>query len=77
MKAYPYMHKHPTSGQTTISEGMDLRDYFAAKVLQAQLSIPKTAIAISSNQITTQDICGYCYEWADLMMKQRKEVPNE
>jgi hypothetical protein len=29
MKAYPYMHKHPTSGQTTISDGMDLRDYFA------------------------------------------------
>jgi hypothetical protein len=24
MKAYPYMHKHPTSGQTTESGGMDL-----------------------------------------------------
>jgi len=34
MKAYPYMHKHPTSGQTTISDGMDLRDYFAGQALQ-------------------------------------------
>ena len=34
MKAYPYMHKHPTSGQTEIAAGMDLRDYFAARALQ-------------------------------------------
>jgi len=30
MKAYPFQHRHPTTGVTTSSEGMDLRDYFAA-----------------------------------------------
>ena len=77
MKAYPYMHKHPTSGQTTIAEGMDLRDWFAGLALQAQLTLPEIAIAISTNKLTEQDFCGSCYEWADAMMKQRKEVPNE
>jgi hypothetical protein len=41
MKAYPYMHKHPTSGQTTISEGMDLRDWFAGMALQGLLTLFK------------------------------------
>jgi bacterioferritin-associated ferredoxin len=77
MKAYPFQHKNPTSGLTTASEGMELRDYFAAKVLQAQLSIPETIIAISTNKITVQNVCGSCYEWADAMMKARKGVPNE
>ena len=71
MKAYPYMHKHPTSGQTTISEGMDLRDYFAAKVLQGMLAsgnLPKT--------MPDADIAECSYNLADAMMKQRnkKEV---
>jgi bacterioferritin-associated ferredoxin len=77
MKAYPFQHKNPTSGLTTASEGMELRDYFAVKVLQAQLSIPETIIAISTNKITVQNVCGSCYEWADEMIKQRKGVPNE
>ena len=65
MKAYPYMHKHPTSGQTTMSDGMDLRDYFAA-----------TAMV---KLIGTQDIDGCCesaYRWADAMLKAR-EVKHE
>ena len=35
MKAYPFIHKHPTTGNTKLEEGMDLRDYFAAKAMQA------------------------------------------
>jgi hypothetical protein len=35
MKAYPFIHKHPTTGNTRLEEGMDLRDYFAAKAMQA------------------------------------------
>jgi hypothetical protein len=69
MKAYPYMHKHPTSGQTTISEGMDLRDYFAGQALQGLLA--------SDVQDTINVFVYKSYELADLMMKQRKEVPNE
>jgi hypothetical protein len=69
MKAYPYMHKHPTSGQTTESEGMDLRDWFAGQALQGLLA---------SEVIDTMDsFTVRSYLLADLMMKQRKEVPNE
>ena len=69
MKAYPYMHKHPTSGQTTISDGMDLRDWFAGMALQGLLS---------SDVMDTMDtFATRSYVLADLMMKQRKEVPNE
>jgi hypothetical protein len=70
MKAYPYMHKHPTSGQTTISEGMDLRDYFAAMFMQGEIQ----------QKIHVDEFKLYAiraYRMADLMMKQRKEVPNE
>ena len=33
-KVYPFSHKHPTTGLTTSSEGMDLRDMFAIAALQ-------------------------------------------
>ena len=69
MKAYPYMHKHPTSGQTTISEGMDLRDYFAGLAMQGLLA--------SDVNDTMKSFAARSYLLADLMMKQRKEVPNE
>jgi hypothetical protein len=74
MKAYPYMHKHPTSGQTTISDGMDLRDYFAAKAMQGFM-------ANKSNPMHFQPEAdaSWAYSIADAMLKQRnyKEVPNE
>jgi hypothetical protein len=69
MKAYPYMHKHPTSGQTTISDGMDLRDYFAGQALQGLLA---SEVIDNMDTFVTRS-----YLLADLMMKQRKEVPNE
>ena len=65
MKAFPNPHR-------TDELGMTLRDYMAAKVLQAQLSMPEIAIAISTNKITAQDICEGCYELADEMMKARE-----
>jgi len=69
MKAYPYMHKHPTTGQTTISEGMDLRDWFAGIAMQTLIVRKQTILA---------DDVKKSYEIADLMIKQRnKEVPNE
>jgi len=69
MKAYPYMHKHPTSGQTEIAEGMDLRDYFAGQALQGLLA---SDVMDSMNIFIERS-----FLIADLMMKQRKEVPNE
>jgi hypothetical protein len=69
MKAYPFLHKNPTSGQTTIEEGMELRDWFAGQALEGLLA---------SEVIDTMDSFAIrSYLLADLMMKQRKEVPNE
>ena len=68
MKAYPFLHKHPTSGQTTISDGMDLRDWFAGQALQGLLA--------SDVQDTINVFASKSYELADLMMKQR-EVKHE
>ena len=69
MKAYPYMHKHPTSGQTEIATGMDLRDWFAGLAMQDFMT--------SRDELTLEEISFFSYKMADLMMKQRKEVPNE
>ena len=63
MKAYPYMHKHPTSGQTTESEGMDLRDWFAGLAMQALLGYEES---------TVQNDVEFAYQYADAMMKQRE-----
>jgi len=71
MKAYPYMHKHPTSGQTEIAAGMDLRDWFAGKAMQSFIygwivrgDFPETDMIVAE----------HAYRMADAMMKQRKEV---
>ena len=71
MKAYPYMHKHPTSGQTTESGGMDLRDWFAGMTLQGLLT------AEIVGDYSNEHVAEIAYRIADVMMKQRKEVPNE
>jgi hypothetical protein len=52
--------------------GMTLRDYMAAKAMQAQISLPETLFAISKKTITADQICGSCYEWADAMLKARE-----
>ena len=72
MKAYPFQHRHPTTGVTTSSEGMDLRDYFAGLAMQAQLSMQEISLAMAEKNITTEQVCGSCYEWADAMMKARE-----
>jgi len=64
-QAFPNPHR-------TDMTGMTLRDYFAAKVLQAHLSMPETHTAISTNKTTFQNVCGGCYAWADAMLKARE-----
>jgi len=69
MKAYPFSHKHPTLGTTTQSEGMELRDYFAAQC------IPLVARYSPSMGWTDKDRIYYakvCYVMADAMMKARE-----
>jgi hypothetical protein len=70
MKAYPYMHKHPTSGQTTMSDGMDLRDYFAAQAMQGICASGPTT------EWSNIRLAAEAYDLADAMMEAR-EVKHE
>jgi hypothetical protein len=53
------------------SYGMTLRDYFAAKAMQGQLSIRENVTALAREQIKLEDVCTVSYEVADAMMKAR------
>lgn len=57
MKAFP--------DGTKIGDGMDLRDYFAAKAMQGLLSTTK------NEQWFCEEVSELCYEMADAMMKAR------
>lgn len=66
MKAFPVTYINPKDDSININTGMDLRDYFAAKAMQAIVStvphmemINQTLVAIES------------YQYADEMMKAR------
>jgi len=72
MKAYPFLHKHPTTGNTTMSDGMDLRDWFAAQAMGGVISATEALMKIDEPHLAM-----WSYRMADAMMKQRKEVPNE
>lgn len=79
MKAYPYMHKHPTSGQTTMSDGMDLRDWFAGMAMQGLLTIPAKELSndLSDKYPRIDSYVSYLsFVMADAMMKAR-EVKHE
>ena len=52
--------------------GMTLRDYFAAKAMQGQLSILENVTALAREQIKLEDVCIASYEVADAMMKARE-----
>ena len=58
--------------QDTNSRGMSLRDYFAAKAMQGQLSILQNVTAFAREQIKLEDVCIASYEVADAMMEARK-----
>jgi len=65
MKAYPYQHRHPTTGVTTSSEGMDLRDYFAGLAMQGLLA---------SDVVDTMEVFAITsYQIADLLLKARSK----
>jgi hypothetical protein len=65
MKAFPT--EHPIAGMMDLkSDGMDLRDYFAAKAMQAMLVNRNEAVYL-------QEMPKICYQWADAMMEARKK----
>ena len=65
MKAFPM--GHPNENCKYIDSGMELRDYFAAKVLPALLFDLK---AIAIDPIKTTNLA---YVYADAMMEARKK----
>jgi hypothetical protein len=67
MKAYPFIHKDPTSGLTRMEEGMDLRDWFAGMALLGKMQ---------QGGNVEKWMAEHAYSMADHMMKAR-EVKDE
>jgi len=68
MKAFP--STEPIYGDNIVgvkqSTGMDLRDYFAAKAMQAML--------VNRNEASyLQSMPKICYQWADAMLEAREK----
>jgi hypothetical protein len=70
MKAFPRADGKYDSSQPD-EKGMDLRDYFAAKAMQAL--IPITIKSIADELVTPQRVTESAYHWANLMLKAREE----
>ena len=69
MKAFPTNIDISTGGDGFRTHyGMDLRDYFAAKAMQALLSSPNC-----DKEVNASLICAYSYTFADEMMKAREQ----
>lgn len=71
MKAYPFIHKHPTTGNTRLEEGMDLRDWFAGLALPTAIKEVEEA-----ETFLLSEVAAIAYQYADAMMKAR-EVKND
>ena len=48
-----------------------LRDEFAMRAMQGQLSMPELCAAIGSGHTTVDSFCRSCFEWADAMLAAR------
>jgi len=71
MKAFPALRTEPYQDvdgnwRQKADDGMDLRDYFAAKAMQAMLVNRNDAIYLKT-------MPKICYQWADAMIKAREE----
>jgi len=62
--AYPYIHRHPTTGVTELDNGMTLRDYFACQAMQGML--------VGNQYFDDQVMAQAAYQLADAMIKQRE-----
>lgn len=51
-----------------VTNGMTLRDYFAAKAMQAMLSSPNCPMNVKESQLATQ-----AYSTADAMLQAREQ----
>ena len=72
MKAFPEVHYEKPGERMgvsimTIYGGMDLRDYFAAKVMHYWLTYPM------ASSVHVENMCKGAYHIADEMMKAREK----
>ena len=61
-------NEHGLDPTTIIHDGMTLRDYFAAKAMQAMLGSPNCPMELCENELATQ-----AYMTADAMLKAREQ----
>jgi len=66
MKAFPTTRNNETTGIWQTEDGMDLRDYFAAKAMQGFL-------IARDDSFPNQTVARWSYEIADEMMKAREQ----
>ena len=73
MKTYPFQHRHPTTGVTTSSEGMDLRDHFAGLAMNACML--NSSLPYSEENAATH--AKRAYQQADAMLKARESKDEQ
>ena len=76
MKAFPSKNAPYYIGYEGASlhqAGMDLRDYFAAKAMQADISNYTNSHQFGKDFWTTENVAKRAYNMADAMMKAREE----
>jgi hypothetical protein len=67
----------PVSDTYDTNEGMDLRDYFAAKAMQAYISSELLMEVLAKRKFATEEeedmkvVAQFSYETADAMLKER------
>jgi len=70
MKAFPTTKNSP-NGIWYTEDGMDLRDYFAAKAMQGLIASPK-GLLTANKLVSNVDYAEAAYSVADAMMKARQ-----
>ena len=70
--AFPHSSEDPDGQIRTHWFGMTLRDYFAAKAMQAVIGNSVVQKAVANEEVEPYDLCLSFYEWADFMLQARK-----
>jgi len=65
-----------TEGLMDAIGGLSIRDWFAGMALQGQLALPQVQGAMAKKMITSQDLAGACFEYADAMLLARLNQPE-
>lgn len=68
--AFPHQETNAQTATESISRGMPLRDYFAAKAIQGMLANPNREYDFNGAALDA-------YEWADALLKVRNPSPTQ